>query len=242
MDGMWDSGLIPMATHYEIKIDDERIGFFAINEEGALVQFFILPEFEGQGADTFRQVVAEHKVTTAIVATIDPQFLSLCLDCQGGLSVHTLLYGTNPAIQPEKEPLSGPTFTAATIDELDAIIAFQVMCLGGNKNLVGWLTGYSSNLIERKELFVLRHEDAWLGLGEMRKSDTQPGIADVGMMVSPEHRGQGLGTDILLRLRELCAASGLNAICSTTLENAPSQIAIKRAGFTGHHRILEINL
>ena len=82
--------------------------------------------------------------------------------------------------------------------------------------MIDWLRGYSGNLIERNELFVLTQGDEWLGLGELRRSDSQEGVADLGMMVAPVHRKKGWATVILTRLNTLCTKEGLQAICSTT--------------------------
>ena len=131
---------------------------------------------------------------------------------------------------------------SVTLDELDRVIQFQTDCLTLDRSTVGWLRVYSSALIERSELFVLPDEDRWLGLGELRRSDTQTGVADVGMMVAPAHRGRGLATSILARLRAACESESLRAICSTTAENVAAQKAILKAGFRSRHRIIRVEL
>ena len=104
------------------------------------------------------------------------------------------------------------------------------------------LQDYSGNLIERKELFVLCRDDEWLGTGECRRSDSQEGVTDLGMMVTPAHRGKGWATYILTCLSAHSAAYGQHRICSTTVENVGAQKAIIRSGFISRHRIMNVSL
>lgn len=240
MDGMWDAGFVAQAPHWEIRMLDERAGYCAISAEGALLQFFLLPAYAVHGVTIFEHVVSRDIVHKAVVSTVDPFFLSLCLDVQKQVTVHTCMYEVHPEAGPPES--SGPDTHFSPVEEvaLDRVVAFQRSCLGDDGDAGTWLRAYTARLIARNELFVLHRGNEWLGLGELRKSDSQPGVADLGMMVAPEHRGQGSGTDILLRLREQSAASGLRSICSTTVDNSPARKAILRAGFVSRHRIMDI--
>jgi GNAT superfamily N-acetyltransferase len=242
MDGMWDAGFVAQAPHWDIRMQGKQAGYCAVNEEGALLQLFLLPAFEVHGRAIFEHVVSQDIVHKAVASTIDPSFLSLCLDVQKQVTVHTYMYEVRPEAEPHDSPRPGIELSPAGQTALDRVVAFQRSCLGNDPDMSDWLRAYSGNLIEREELFVLHRDDDWLGLGECRKSDSQVGVADVGMMVAPEHRGQGWGTDILRRLRVHSTAYGLRPICSTTVDNSPAQKAIQNAGFVSHHRIMDITL
>ena len=79
-----------------------------------------------------------------------------------------------------------------------------------------------------------------LATGECRPSDSQKPYADLGMVVSKNHRGQGLATNILRQLIRRCRENGLSPICSTERDNYAAQKAIENSGFVSHHRLLEI--
>jgi GNAT superfamily N-acetyltransferase len=241
MDGMWEVGFTNPAPHWEIRWNGEQAGYYAANGEGALLQFYVLPAFEKHGRALFDHVIAQDSLTQAVVSTIDPAFLSFCLDVQTKATVHTYLYEIHSEVSPVHPKAEGLTFRLIEAAELDRTIAFQQACLGSDKDLSGWLRGYSANLIERGELFVLCREDDWIGLGEYRRSDSQEGVVDLGMMVAPAHRTQGWATHILERLSAHATAEGLRAICSTTIENLGAQKAILRAGFISRHRILRVD-
>jgi len=250
LDGMWEVGFIGAAPHWEIQVDGERAGYYAANEEGTLLQFHVALDFQGHARTLFDQVLAQEVssqkgIKQAIVATHDPLYLSLCLDLQKKVAVHTYLYELPPEWAPG-EPLDEDLdFRAVTVPDLERTVAFQQACLGSEKDLSQWLRGYSANLMRRGEIFVLCRKDEsggteWLGLGEFRKSDSQKGVVDLGMMVHPDHRGQGWATRILSYLTARSRAQELRAICSTTVENLGAQKAIARAGFLSRHRILNV--
>jgi len=242
MDGMWEVGFINPSPHWEIRWNAAQAGYYAANDEGSLLQFYVRPAFEKHGRALFDHVIAQDTLTRAVVSTIDPSYLSFCLDVQKKVTVHTYLYEMHTPVRPGRPEIEGLGFRLVEAPELDRTIAFQQACLGSEQDLRGWLRGYSANLIERRALFVLSLDDEWLGVGECRKSDTQQGVTDLGMMVAPAHRRKGWATYILTRLGAHCTAQGQHAICSTTVENVGAQKAIVRAGFISRHRIMNVSL
>lgn len=240
LDGMWEQGYINPLPHWEIRIDKVLTGYFVGNDERALLQFYLQPEYESQSSRIFQQVVVQNNLTHALAGTMDPLFLRHCLDVQRSVKVHTYLYETSSSRPGGANET--PSMRAVCMDELDRTIQFQIECLGIDANVGDWLRQYSANLIQRSELHVLCEDDRWLGLGELRRSETQLGVADVGMMVAPAHRRRGLASSILSRLRAKCDAEGLRAICSTTAQNIAAQKAIVRAGFRSRHRIIRVEL
>ncbi len=242
MDGMWEVGFTDPSPHWEIRSGGAQAGYYAANDEGDLLQFFVRPEFESHGRTLFDHVIAQDELTRAVVSTIDPSYLSLCLDVQKEVTVHTYMYEIQTEVPPRHSDAEDLKFRLVEAAELERTVSFQQGCLGGEQGSSGWLRGYSSNLIDRKELSVLCGEDEWLGLGECRRSDSQEGIADLGMMVAPPHRGEGWGTHILTLLCARSRAQGFHAICSTTVENVGAQKAIIRSGFISRHRIMYATL
>ena len=240
MDGMWGAGFIDPSPHWEIREDEISIGFFATNGEDTLWQFYVSPGYHGDTRKLFRHVLEQSQVTKAVAATIDPTFLSLCLDVQGHVEVHTHLYELREVTPPTPERAAD--LRPAGAGELERVIQFQRACLGAGPEIEAWLQGYSGNLIKRGELFVLHNADEWIGLGERRRSDSQPGVADVGMMVHPDHRRQGWAGHILQLLCEVCRDEDLRPICSTTADNVAAQRAIERVGFRSRHRIMDVQL
>ena len=240
MDGMWDSGFINSSPHILITENGDSIGYCVENDDSAVLQFYLIPSHEHRAREIFRLLIEHRSVTGAIVQTIDPLFLSLSLENHVSLSIHTYLYQLQSRVDATHPSASGTVFEPVGQEELMRVIDFQIACLNGNEGLRSWLTDYSGNLLERSELFVLRRGTDWIGLGKYRKSDTQMGVADLGVMVHPGHRGNRWAAYILALLAEMGSEQGHEVICSTTVENLPSQKAITQAGFVSRNRILSV--
>lgn len=240
LDGMWES-ISNASTHREIYVDQNRVGYFVVSDEGLLLQFFVEPASARYRKEAFSKVADEESINGATVGTNDPVFLSLCLDMQNGIAVHTIQYAEDLSStqSPELEPTI--LFRLLQDSELEKTVLFQLACLGGDANMTNWLRGYSSNLIARRELFVLTRSEEWIGLGELRVSDTQEQVVDLGMMVHPSHRSHGWASTILALLHERSRSNGNRAICSTTMDNIAAQKAISRAGFVSRYRILNVS-
>ncbi|PHR91642.1 MAG: GNAT family N-acetyltransferase [Robiginitomaculum sp.] len=233
LDGMWES-FVGGGKHWmivETAGRSEPIGYCVLNDEQKVLQFFTQDLRDGPPA--FEQMCAQLAPSGAFVATQQAAYLSYCLDHKRSLTVNTLLYRED--VHPVG--LSGLELRVVTEGEFEAAVEFGIAVLGCD---LGWLQGYYKDHIAKQQLFGVWKDGSLIATGECRISETQKPYADVGMMVTEKHRGQGLATDILRSLRHMCKARGLQAICSTEVENVAAQKAITNAGFVSEHRILEI--
>ncbi len=236
-DGMWEA-FATMSRHREMRSAGERVGYFCVNDEGQLLQFYVVPTAENVVAELFAAVVARDEVEGAMVYTADHLFLGLCLDLHKEVRVHTYLYQRHHRGEPVFEDAAQASLDPVLAGELDAIAELQRDSL--DQDLGDWLVGYLENLIARRELYALRLRGEVLGTGEARVSDSQPPFADLGVITMRRHRGRGVASHILWRLGQLCHHRELVPICSTTVENLAAQRAIAKAGFLSRHRILEV--
>jgi len=237
LDGMWET-FAAMGRQLELRSAGERAGYFSLNDAGQLLQFHVAAPFENAAAQLFAAVIARDGVRGAMVSTADPLFLGLCLDIQQALRMHTFLYQDHHRGEAALEGGAEASLDAVEAGELEAIAGFQRDSLEQDPG--DWLVGYLEHLIGRHELYALRLEGEILGTGEARVSDSQPPFVDLGVITVRRHRGRGVASHVLGRLKQLCYERELVPICSTTVENAGSMRAIAKAGFVSRHRILEV--
>jgi len=235
LDDMW-AYFIAAADHYSIIIGNKTIGYCAVNSEQKLLQFYAIGAYDLH--PVFGELLSQLSVTGAVVATSDSQLLSLCMDHQKSVAVNTLMYHMDKKT-PIEEPAfpMGAQFKAVKTEDFAIAVDFAVDTLAVDRN---WLEGYFSDLIKDEKLFGLWQGGALIATGECRASDMQKPYANVGMVVSKNHRRQAIATNILRRLIHLCNEKGLKPICSTEAGNIGAQKAIVKAGFSSHHRILDI--
>ena len=239
LDGMWLCGFVPVADHFAFMVAGRPVGYFCVNADGYLLQFFLDQEHRHEGQRLFHSMLhrAESgvgRVRGAFVSTAEPLYLSLCLDHFAEFEVNALMYQRAPHLGPaEIQPVDlRPIVERETPDAVE----FAVDAIGAPAD---WLRDYYGNLISRTELHGVWREGQLIALGENRLNDgIQAGCADLGVVVGKTARRQGLATRVLAQLAATNDARDLRSICSTEVHNVAAQKAITRAGFFPEHRIL----
>lgn len=239
LDGMWSCGFVPAARHVGIFMDDLQVGYACINDDGYLLQFYVDPAHQDQGAAVFETIISgRHDVVGAVqgafVSTAEPFFLAHCLDGYAHFEVNALMYQRDErAVVKSAAPWE---LTPVEASQLPQAVDFAVASLGAPAE---WLEGYFTRLIQRRELFGVRQDSRLVATGESRRFDEyQTGYVDLGVVVGPSRRGRGMATEILRRLVVMNESKGLKPMCSTEKTNLAAQKAIARAGFFAVHRIL----
>lgn len=236
LDDMWENAIIPSADFYTIG-DEQIIGYFAVDATNTMLQFHLKDGFKHLYTSTFEQVLEKHKITSTLVATYEPEYLSLCLDNSIKSKPNTILYHEcgNIDITP---PLDGLSMDIATIAQLDDVIAFCTNKVGMEGE---WMSYYYKAILPKNSVYLFKYDENIVGAGEMRHSESSPLYANVGIMVSKEFRGKNLGSYILSQMKRVANAKGLKTICSTTVDNIASQKAILKNGYNLYHRIFRVS-
>lgn len=246
-DAYWQEGLIAAADHLVIHLDDRPAGYFVQDGEDQLMQFHLIPDHHRDAANILRQVLDERGIKTALAATIEPFYFSLCLDAQQQAKVHTLLFSDHARREPALAAIDGHLFRKATNDDLARVLP---LFTGGDEfvdletveaHFDGPL-GYAKMIIEAGILHVLEKDGEILGTGEIRERETWVPFADVGMIVNKKYRRQGIGTYLLCLLKQKAEKQGLKPICSCEAGNLGSQKAIENAGFIARHRVVQFSM
>lgn len=230
-DDMWES-FTDYATHWKITQENKTIGYTCVNDENCLLQFFVLPHWIPESVSIFQQFVQQQNIKSALIGTNNPMCLSIAMHIQKSVKVHTYLF-TN-ILNIENSNKEG-IFRVIKSQELEIVVDFYHKSMGAPKD---WLTGYLGNLVEKGEVFVLVNGDEILGACEVRKSENNPKVAGVGMVVSPAHRKKGLGTFLLGKAKEKAIAWNRQPICSCEKDNAGSLKSIENNGFRSIHQML----
>ncbi len=240
LDGMWLTGLIPMAKHFGFYEGDALVGYCCVNDDGYLLQLHMTPEHQSKGSEVLDAIVAGAlpkvgAISGAFASTAEPRWLSWCLDRFTTFEVHTLMYQLERASSVCEESASHG-FSRIEAAQLEEAVSFVEANVGGS---TAWLEGYLGNLIERGELFGHFEGGRLIATGECRGNDlVQTEYADLGMIVDESARGRGLATRVMKGMIAVSESRGLRPICSTEKTNVAAQKAIERAGFFAGHRIV----
>lgn len=232
-DGMWEI-FRDTAEHWAFTAGDQVIGYACANEEHGLMQFYLSPTWQHKRVGTLKTFLKQEAIAKGIVGTNNPAFLSAALELMQSVKVDTYLF--TDQTQALSEEKTGD-FVAANGEDLDRLINFYHQSIGAPES---WLRGYLGNHLERGELFFLKQGDSVIGACEVRKSDSNDGIADLGMVVSPSFRRQGYGTFLLGKAKTVAQAWGRASICSCEKDNVGSTRSIQKNGFRSTHQLLRV--
>lgn len=239
LDGMWDE-LIHRAVVKGIFYEGTCIGYFCHDQAYTLINFFVSEKWLNQKEEIIRTLLLDEYFPQAYVCTCNPCFLSAVLPLARNISVYYYLFEDGKSTSglprlPAQYENTG--FRIADQEDVKKIVAFCQQTTTADK---AWLTDYTRRWVEKEGIYYLTLEGQIIGTCELRKSETQPGYADLGAIVSPHHRKQGLGSYLMQRGKALCYQKGLIPICSCRFDNKGSRKMIENAGFVNHHLMLKL--
>lgn len=236
MDGMWESTAIEAATFWELVDAEQHIGHFCLDSNNTLLRFHLLEAYQAQAREIFRWLISTYAIKQAIASTIEQLYISVCLALQSSTMLHTYLFQDKQRMGLVVWP-DHMHFRPAEESELAHLLHFYRTNTEGAGE---WIEAFLHARLTRAELFVLCEGQTLLATGERIPSQRQPPYADLGMVVARTHRGQGLGSSMLMQLKQHCYQAGWKPICSCAADNMASKKAIEKAGFTSVQSMFEI--
>ncbi len=236
MDGMWESAIISQATFWVIQDQEHYAGYFCIGSDKDLLRFHLLENYHDDAQEIFAWVVSTHDIQYAITSTIEPLYFSLCLDIQQSSTLHSYLFRDDKHAELSFK-LNKSIFRKAEKSELDDLVHFYQTYTEGSGE---WIEAFLDAHLKREEVFVWYDEQTLVATGECIPSQKQPPYADLGMVVALAYRGRGLGSSVLIQLKNHCYKAGWKPICSCAADNHASKKAIEKAGFISTQRMVKV--
>lgn len=232
-DGMWES-FKKSSEYWVIKTKEVIIGYYNIHKEFGLIQFYLKPEYEHLGNEIFDQLIKKKVFSKAIVGTNNSKFLNIANPFFKEKETHTYLYELEKIVALEEKQ---GKFKLTELTDLERIVNFTKISINSPEE---WTKKYTSDLIDKKEHYFLELNQEIVGISEVRKSISQKGIADIGMIVNPKFRRKGYGTYLLNKGKSIAIENKLKPICSCEANNIGSIKSIQKCGFKSKHQLLKM--
>jgi len=223
IDAMWEQLYVDSSQHYLIKNSDYTLGYCCINEEGCLIQIFLETEFRRNMHKVIEELIKSKLVSSASLSSNEPIGFNACLFHSKSIQTNTFCFAhLNSTI----EVNSALSVQLASSEHIPSIKAFLKDQVGMDDTF-----GYTENLVNRKEIFMVLESGVLIATSECRMSDSQPETADLGIIVNRDYQGKGIATQVMQMQVNRVLKAGRKPICSTTLENIASRKVIEKSGF-----------
>ncbi|GEM_PF-1206581 len=232
IDAMWEQLYIASSQHYFIEKDNNTLGYCCINEENCLIQLFLETAYLSKMDKVVEALIKSELINAAALSSNEPVAFNACLFHSTSIKPNTFCFKHSNKAIAVNFPLK---IALVATKDIPAIKLFLKEQVGMNDTF-----GYTENLVSRKEIFMVKESGVIIATCERRISDSQPGIADLGIIVNRDYQGRGIATKVMQMQVNRVLKEGRKPICSTTLDNIASRKAIERSGFYCSNIIFDI--
>jgi GNAT superfamily N-acetyltransferase len=216
---------------YLIQADGNDIGYAIINPDNILIEFYVIDKYVSGSIEIFRQVIQELSVTEIYCKSFDSLLLSNCLLCSFPYSVIGVLYRN--FVEPLVIPDSGIRMTKSDLSSI-GLFNQQDDSIKELFETDDQLTQF----ITKESVFEFYRNDEFVGCGMVIITNRDWNYCDLGVWVKPSSRGNKIGSQIILRLREFAIQNNLKPSCGCAVENIASQKTIERCGYVSKHKLI----
>lgn len=233
IDAMWEQLYVYSSQHYLIEKDANVLGYCCINEESCLVQIFLEAKYCSKMDNVIEELIKQELINSASLSSNEPIGFNACLFHSKLIRPNTFCFEhLNSVI----EFNSALNLELVSNEDIPAIKAFLKEQIGMDDTF-----GYTENLVSKKEIFMIKESDEIIATSECRMSDSQPEIADLGIIVNRDFQGKGIATEVMQLQVNRVLKANRKPICSTTLDNIASRKAIEKSGFYCSNIIFDIH-
>ena len=219
------------SVFYTIRYNSEVAGYYAIQSNQSLTQFYLDLSYYKKSQEVFENVLKDHSIRSILVPTCDELFLSLVLDHDYKIEKQAYFFQDNKVEVPKEKLFKDGEFRAAVPSDATKITE---VCQDFLDKV--------EERIENREIFTYTKGSILLGIGIIEKSKLLDRYGNMGMFTNEQYRKTGIGRTIIHHLKEWCYDNNLNPICGCWYYNTPSKQTLESAGMVSKTRLLNIKV
>jgi hypothetical protein len=218
-----------------LQIDDKEIGYAIRNNNGVLIEFYLIKNYLPESNGSFRQVLKYLSITDIYCKSFDSLLLSNCLSSSLSYSVLGVMYRDyvearikkDPDLKMEKANLSSAGLLLSQDDSIKELFETEQQL---------------TDFIQNENVFTFYKNDELIGCGMVIRTISGWNYCDLGVWVNPSKRGDGFGSQIILYLREYALKNNMNPSCGCAIENIASQRTIEKSGFVSRYKLINFKI
>jgi len=223
--------MISDSDYFIFQVDNNVSGYAIRNNDGVLIEFYVLDKYIPDSNEIFGQVLKDLSITDIYCKSFDSLLLSNCLLKTLPYSIIGLLY------RDYFEPLiiKDSTIKIKRADHL------SVELLLGQDESIKELFETEQQLIDfvkNENVFEFYKNEEFVGCGMVIRTHPDWSYCDLGVWVNPSKRGNAIGSQIILNLREYSIKNNLKPSCGCAIENQASRKIIEKSGFVSRYKMI----
>jgi predicted acetyltransferase len=223
--------MINNSDYYLLQLDNKEIGYAIINNDGILIEFYLIEKFITESKEVFSRVLKDLSITDIYCKSFDSLLLSNCLLCSFSYSVHGVMYRdyVEPKIKKdleinmERASLSSVRLLLRQDDSIKELFETEQQLI---------------HFIKNENVFIFNKNDELIGCGMVLRTHLDWDFCDLGVWVNPSKRGKSFGSQILLNLREFAINNNMKPSCGCAIENIASQKTIEKSGYVSRYKLI----
>lgn len=223
--------MICNSDYFIFQLGKDEIGYAIRNNDGVLIEFYVLDKYIPDSNEIFGQVLKDLSITEIYCKSFDSLLLSSCLLKTLSYSVIGLLY---------RDYFESITIKDSTI-KMKRADHFSVELLLGQDESINELFETEQQLIDfikNENVFEFYKNEEFVGCGMVIRTHPDWSFCDLGVWVNPSKRGNSIGSQIILNLREYSIRNKLKPSCGCAIENQASQKTIEKSGFVSRYKMI----
>jgi len=193
-----------------------------------MVELDLLPTVWAEKTALFEELWGALSLSKAYCFSFDSLLLGLCVERKLTASVDGLLFRR---LLDEQGPAPRPKLTLRPGRASDAALILP------HREGVFETEAEVHQYLQQERITVLERSGTFLGVGLVTPVWPARRERDLGVLVHPDHRGQGYATFLLRTLKRRCLDQGLRPTAGCAASNVSSWRAIISAGFASEHSL-----
>ncbi|MDF2544167.1 MAG: GCN5-related N-acetyltransferase [Herbinix sp.] len=221
-----------ISNYFCIKYSTITVGYVCIDANKTLWEFYLEKSAMKFSQEIFQFLIEMNYITAAESKTYDHLLMSLCLDFHKEAEGSAYLFRDSMDVIPYMKEYENITMRLASQEDFTPL---------SNINKIAEDVEFFHDLredIENKEVFVFLSNNQLLGAGTSKLIWKNNNHRDIGMVVAEEHRCKGVGTYIIIKLKEYCYANNYIPVAGCWYYNYSSKKTLEKAGFISKHRVI----
>lgn len=215
------------SQHFIIELEDKEIGYTSIFQGELITQFYLINEYRSCAQEVYNRVKRLLNVRGAFVPTCDEFFLAHSMDSLSSIERQAYFFkDSGKMLKGKRYNVNLRLAEERDIDEI--------------KRLSGDFFDKFQERIGREEIYIASNDGGVVGYGIMERGIILKEYVSIGMFTVEEYRERGIGTAILIQLKNQVYKIGKKPLAGCWFYNHNSKKTLEKAGMISNTRLLKI--